>query len=77
MTDRLDLVRADRLDRGQLIVQNEELRSMLADMHTECDEHEENSGRIIMELRAENERLLDALTRPVEPPSDENGPRTV
>lgn len=50
---------------------------MLADMHTECDEHEENSGRIIMELRAENERLLDALTRPVEPPSDENGPRTV
>lgn len=34
-----------------------EVRAREADEHRECDEHEENSARIIGELRAENERL--------------------
>lgn len=58
---KLDWVSADQLDRQQLILQNEELRSMLEDMHLECDEHEENDMKIIGELRTEIARLTAAL----------------
>lgn len=40
-----------------------ELQDQLASMHEECDEHEENDGDIIMELRAENERLRAAAAK--------------
>jgi peptidoglycan hydrolase CwlO-like protein len=41
----------------RLLVEVAEIRAREADEHRECDEREDNSTRIIGELRAENERL--------------------